>query len=57
MAGEAVQMNANGELSTIGYNTRGVQQLGYLVDPEGYIKFPIWANWQWRGLPVRKCPA
>ena len=41
MAGEAVQMNANGELSTIGYNTRGVQQLGYLVDPEGYIEFPI----------------
>ena len=28
MAGEAVQMNANGELSTIGYNTRGGQQLG-----------------------------
>lgn len=54
MAGEAVQMDANGELRTLGYTTRGVQQLGYLVDPEGYIEFPILGKLDVVGLTRRE---
>lgn len=50
MAGEAVQMNSNGEMSTIGYQTRGIQQLGYLVDVDGYIIFPILGKMKVAGL-------
>lgn len=50
MAGEAVQMNANGEMQVLGYATRGVQQLGYLVNPEGYIEFPILGRLHVMGL-------
>lgn len=51
MAGESVQMSASGEMTVVGYNgTRGVQSLGYLVDVDGNIMFPILGELKVSGL-------
>lgn len=57
MAGEAVQMDATGEMRTLGYTTRGVQQQGYLVNPEGYIEFPILGRLSVAGLTRQEVSA